>query len=445
MTRKRVIVLDVVGLSLKHFDNPEKIPHIAGLLGSGTLHRLVPPFPAVTLPVQATLTTGCLPEHHGVVANGFYYPETMQVSFWDQADRLVQAERIWERLRKKNGKLTTALLFMQNSLYADCKVVITPKPMHSEEGLIPWCYSKPAGWYEKVSRELGEFPLQHYWGPLAGIQSSRWIAGAAVKTMEKHKPDLMFVYLPHLDYCCQKFGPDSQEVTEELGKVDKEVGRIIAGVDQLGLLDETVFLVLSEYAFAKVEDAVPLNRILRQHDLLKVRTIQGREYLDIELSPAFAMVDHQVAHIYLKPGFTKKVGDVLGKEPGIDFLLQAGEEKKRYGINHQRCGEIVAVSRRDKWFSYYWWENEKKAPDFADKVDIHSKPGFDPLELFIEPKSFKISRDTRLIRGSHGYPPTGAADHVPLLISGRLEKEPPAAGPLAMTDVAGLIEEILGG
>jgi len=442
---KKVIVLDVVGLSRKHFLNPNNLPHMASLLNHGHLTPLTPCFPATTLPVQATLTTGTLPAAHGVLSNGFYSPENFQVSFWEQAAGLVQSERIWDRLKRKNPKLTTALLFMQNSLYAQAETIVTPKPMHTDEEFIQWCYSKPVGFYETLRESLGEFDLKHYWGPLASIESSRWIAAAARETLARRQPDLMFVYLPHLDYCTQKFGPDSPVVMEELLKVDGEVGSIIHAVDGLGLREETVFLLLSEYVFYQVNGAVAINRILRSQELLAVRTINGREYPDLELSPAFAMVDHQVAHIYIQPGFKETVLKTLQGIPGIDLLLGSDEEKRDYGILHQRCGDIVAVSARDKWFSYPWWEDLEKAPDFAGHVDIHRKPGYDPLELFFDRTTMQIPQDTSLVQGSHGYPPSGPDDDVPLLISGTgissiLQHIPRLK---EMADVAGLIEALL--
>lgn len=440
---KKVIVLDIIGLSLNHFRDPRNLPHLSALLDHGHLSHLAPSFPATTLPVQATLTTGTLPAAHGVVANGFYSPDNFQVAFWEQAASLVQTERVWDRLKRKNPGLTTALLFMQNSLYAHADTIVTPKPMHTDEGLVQWCYSKPVGWYEQLREPLGEFELKHYWGPLASIESSRWIAGAAVETLTRTKPDLMFVYLPHLDYCTQRFGPDSPMVMEELRKVDQEAGRIIKAVDDLGLREETVFLVLSEYAFYPVNGAIALNRILRQNGLLVVRTINGREYLDLELSPAFAMVDHQIAHIYVQPEFKKSVLKSLKAVPDIDILLASEEGKKHYGINHKRSGDIVAISAKDKWFSYPWWEDQEKAPDFAGHVDIHRKPGYDPLELFIDRQTFTIPQDTSLIKGSHGYPPSGPDDHVPLLISGAGMAGRPWPDLIEMTEITDIIEEIL--
>ncbi|HIE08153.1 MAG TPA: alkaline phosphatase family protein [Desulfarculaceae bacterium] len=442
MKDKRVVVLDVVGLSMRHFENSEYLPNLSSLRDQGRLSGIKPVFPAVTLPVQASMTTGCYPEKHGIVANGFFSSETLQVSFWDQPAGLVQAERIWDRLKRKNPGLITAALFMQNTLYAGCDCVITPKPMHTDDGLVQWCYSKPVGFYEQVCDELGEFNLMDYWGPMTSIGASRWIAGAAVETMASIRPHLMFVYLPHLDYCTQKLGPDHPNIGMELQLVDREVGRIVQGIEDLGLKDETTFIVLSEYEFYKVEGAIDLNRIFRRAGLLRVRTIQNREYLDFELSPAFAMVDHQIAHIYIKSGYEKKIRAILEGVAGIDFLFdQKGKEEQ--WVNHARAGAIIAVSARNKWFSYYWWDDSAREPDFAGHVDIHRKPGYDPLELFFDHETKKISQDTSLIRGSHGYPPLTDDDLLPFIISGEAAVNLPLTRKLCVTDLSSIIEEIL--
>ena len=442
MQDRRVVVLDVVGLGMRHFENSDNLPNLASLRAGGRLAAMKSVFPAVTLPVQASMTTGCYPEKHGIIANGFYFPETFQVSFWDQPAGLVQAERIWDRLKKKNPSLKTAALFMQNTLYANCDCLITPRPMHTDDGLIQWCYSKPVGYYEEVCEELGEFNLMDYWGPMTSIGASRWIAGAAVETMARLRPHLMFVYLPHLDYCTQKLGPDHPDIDKELQLVDKEVGRVVQSVKDLGLENETTFIVLSEYEFYPVDEAIALNRILRQAGLLKVREIRNCEYLDFELSPSFAMVDHQIAHIYIKPGYEKEVRKVLEQVSGIDYLFdQKGMKEQR--INHPRAGNIVAVSARNKWFSYYWWDDRAREPDFAGHVDIHRKPGYDPLELFFDHETKKISQDTSLIRGAHGYPPVEEKDSLPFIITGEAAENLSLPEELCITDLSSIIEEIL--
>ncbi|MBW2349403.1 MAG: alkaline phosphatase family protein [Deltaproteobacteria bacterium] len=439
MKRKRVIVMDVVGLSPDHFESGAEIPHLRGLFENGRLYRTRTVFPALTLPVQASVTTGLAPAAHGVVANGFYFPEQYQVAFWEQASSLVRGERVWERLKAKDPSIKTALLFFQNSLYASSDVVITPKPLHTEEGLVQWCYSKPVGLYESLCQEIGAFELMHYWGPLASIESSRWIARAAVQVLDRERPDLMFVYLPHLDYCSQKMGPEVPEILDELALVDEAVGIVVEGVRDLGLYEETVFVVFSEYTFSEVRGDVSLNRVLRDEGFLRVREINGREYLDLELSPAFAMVDHQVAHVYTKPGMEAPVRRLLEDTPGVDRVMDRKEQAVE-GVDHPRSGDLVAVSARDRWFSYPWWHDADREPDFARHIDIHRKPGYDPLELFFEEGTLEISRDTDLIHGSHGYPPCEARDDTVLLVSGDVNSAPGPGGEVRITDMAGMIQ-----
>jgi predicted AlkP superfamily pyrophosphatase or phosphodiesterase len=267
-----------------------------------------------------------------------------------------------------------------------------------------WCYSKPIGYYDnQLKPKFGEFNLANYWGPLASAKSSEWICNAVKYTLENERPDIMFAYIPHVDYSAQRFGKKSKQVQDDLEKADDIVGDIVDKTAQLGVDDDTQFIILSEYGFNDVNEAVPLNLRLRDNDLLVTRTINDREYIDYEYSKAFAMVDHQIAHVYIKDGFVDQTKRALEDTKGIDRIL-SGREKKDLRIDHERSGELIAISDRDKWFSYYWWYSKDKAPPFATTVDIHRKPGYDPVELFVDPHTKSIPLDSSLIRGSHGRP-----------------------------------------
>ena len=374
-----VVVLNVVGLSPQHFEMPELIPNLSRF----TMRPMRPTFPAVTCSMQATLLTGKPPSEHGIIANGYFDRDTFEAKFWEQPASLVQAPRLWDMLPGCN----TAVLFWQNSMFIDADIVVTPRPLHLDSGMVQWCYSKPAGYYEELARAIGDFKLHKYWGPVAGLESSQWIARAAQYTWRKHQPDLMLVYLPHLDYSSQKFGPDSPQARQALREVDALVGELTFGA--------ATTIVCSEYSLTPVSGALYPNRQLRDAGLLRSREIAGKEYLDFELSDAFAMVDHQIAHIYCKPGKTDAVRPAL---PGLEFA----------GIKHGRAGELIAIAPADKWFAYYWWHDWAKAPEFAFTVDIHRKPGYDPCELFFDwrrmARTFKPATATNpdLVKGSHG-------------------------------------------
>lgn len=395
---KHSIVLDIVGLEYKHLDSG-LVPNIEKIARAGEAARLEPVFPAVTCTVQASILSGKYPREHGIIANGLYDRETRNVSFWEQPSSLVQAKRAWDI---KQGK--AAVLFWQNTMYANSDIVVTPRPIHLDDKMVMWCYSRPPGYYEKLKEKFGEFNLASYWGPLASHKSSEWIANAAEYTLESERPELLFVYIPHIDYSAQRFGKESEQVKEDLKKADEIVGRLVQKAIDLGMHDDTQFVIISEYAFNDVKGAVPLNLILREAGLLSVRTIADKEYLDFEYSKAFAMVDHQVAHIYVKEGFEREARKVLEATAGVDRILD-GKGKQELKIDNERSGELIAISAKDRWFSYYWWQDESKAPDFARRVDIHRKPGYDPVELFVDMKTKSIPLDASLVKGSHGRPP----------------------------------------
>jgi predicted AlkP superfamily pyrophosphatase or phosphodiesterase len=401
---KHVIVIDIVGLEEKHL-NSQFLPAISALAEKGESYKLKPVFPAVTSTVQTSILSGEYPNRHGIISNGFMDRDTYNVLFWEQYSSLVKVPRIWDFIKNKNSNYKTAVLFWQNSLYANSDIIITPKPIHLENEMKMWCYSKPVGYYEKLVEQIGEFDLSSYWGPFASSLSSEWITKAAQYTIEKNKPNFMFTYIPHIDYSAQRFGKESNQVSEDLVLADNIVEKIIDSTKKSQIYENTQFIIFSEYSFNDVNGAIPINIIFRNYGLLNVRKIGDKEYVDFEYSKAFAVVDHQIANIYLKSSRDDKerIVDILKNISDIDIIMTEAE-KKFFNIDHERAGDIIIVANRDKWFSYYWWYDENMAPSFTRKVDIHRKPGYDPLELFIDPKKRFIPFDTGLLKGSHGRP-----------------------------------------
>ncbi len=423
-------------MDVSHLDSQsQKYQNISSLIESvesagggrggrgGEYGYMKPVFPSVTCTVQSSLTTGKYPSEHGIISNGMFDRENLQTMFWEQSTHLVQSKKAWDVIKQHNIDLKTAMLFWQNSLYTNNDFVISPRPIHLENGQMDlWCYSKPVNFYEDVIKSLGEFNLMNYWGPFASIKSSEWITSAVQYTIKKKRPNLLYAYFPQIDYTAQKHGKSSSQVQDDLQKIDSFVGSIISTVKESGIFDQTQFVLLSEYGFNDVSKAISINRILRDKGLLQVRTIKDKEYIDYEYSEAFAMVDHQIAHIYLNNSGKSKIDTIkkaIEEITGIESVC--GEtEKKNLHINHQRSGDLIAIADKDKWFSYYWWYDEimkdfadsdadakslsDKAPTFTKTVDIHRKPGYDPLELFIDPERKCISTNTSLIKGSHGRP-----------------------------------------
>ena len=401
---KYVIIIDIVGLEKRHISEA-LTPNISKISQGGETRNLETVFPAVTCTVQSSLLSGTYPEVHGIISNGLFDKQNYAVSFWEQSSNLVQADRIWDTLKMSGSSYKTAVLFWQNTMYSNADIVLTPRPLHMDESMIMWCYSKPPGFYEKIAEKIGKFDLTSYWGPFTSRKSSEWIEQATELVLENERPNFLFTYIPHLDYSFQKNGTSYNNLKDDLKFVDDLVGRLIKKVSDMGIIEDTQFIIFSEYGFTHVSSDIPLNTILRENDVLSVREIEGLEYLDLEYSKAFAMVDHQVAHIYIKENYRNSVRKILEGIKGVDLILD-DELKRRFRINHVRSGDLIAVSDKDKWFSYYWWYDPLKAPSFARKVDIHRKPGYDPVELFFDPTTKSIPLNGKLIKGSHGRLPS---------------------------------------
>jgi predicted AlkP superfamily pyrophosphatase or phosphodiesterase len=431
------LVLNVVGLTGELLG--EATPHLSALAREGAARPLKTVAPAVTCSVQSTFTTGLLAREHGCVANGWYFREQSEVWLWRQSNRLVAGETIWDAARKRDPGFTCAKLFWWYNMYSSADFSVTPRPIYRADGLkLPDIYTEPAALRDELQTALGTFPLFHFWGPNAGIQSSRWIAECALQVQRARRPTLNLVYLPHLDYNLQRLGPDHPDIAQDLRAVDALCGELIAEARAAG----TRVIVVSEYGITPVGGVVHLNRALRQAGLLRVREERGSELLDAGASEAFAVADHQVAHVYVRrPDRLREVKRVLEQLDGVEAVLDE-EGKRAHGLDHPRSGELVAISRADRWFSYYYWLDDSRAPDFARTVDIHRKPGYDPAELFLDPSlaapklkvgwtllkkalGFRylmdvVPLDASLVKGSHGRP-TDLLEQGPVFITSEPE------------------------
>ena len=430
---KNVVLLSVPGLREKDVQGMKRLRE---LLAGGEIAELVPSFPCVTCAVQANITTGCLPREHGVVANGFYWRDRRQVEMWTAPNNCIQCPQIWEVLHHRRGELTSAIWFPMHSKRASADYICTPAPIHNPDGSESlWCYTQPAGLYGTLRDALGHFPLKHFWGPMAGIPSTAWIVDSAVYAAKQFRPNFFYVYLPHLDYAAQRTGPDSEPAVKAVDELDEALGRLAEGFGE-AYGDDLLWLVAGEYAIVPVEHVAYPNRVLREAGLLAVREEADGEHLDLESSRAFALADHQLAHVFTADaGTAARVADLFRSQPGIAEVL-AGDDRAKYALDHQRSGEVVLVSAPDSWQAYYWWLDDARAPAFARTVDIHRKPGYDPVELCFDPATRSIPLDATLIRGSHGAPAESESQRTVALASqpGLLP-----AGTVRDTDLFGMV------
>jgi predicted AlkP superfamily pyrophosphatase or phosphodiesterase len=411
---KKTVVIDVVGLSSNLLG--QHTPFISEYARRNHLQKIEPMLGAVTTPVQSTYLTGKWPVEHGIVGNGWYDREDCEIKFWKQSNKLVHAEKIWERARQLNPSFTCANMFWWYNMYSSADYSVTPRPNYLADGRkIPDCYSSPADLRDMLQEKLGQFPLFQFWGPGANILSSKWIAEASMITDDKYDPTLTLIYLPHLDYCLQKFGPDFSKISKELNEIDELVKQLVTFYEK----KNAEIIVLSEYGITPVNNPIHINRILRDAGLINVRVERGLELLDPGASKAFGVADHQVAHIYVNdPSVLNKVKEIFQRAEGVQLVLDR-EAQKEYHFDHERSGDLVLMADEKSWFTYYFWYDDQKAPDYARSVDIHKKPGYDPVEMFMTSKvraGYKLLRkkagfryvmdviplNATLIKGSHG-------------------------------------------
>ena len=416
---KKTVVINVVGLTKRLIG--EHTPFIKSFLEKGASTFINPVLPAVTCSVQSTYVTGKWPSEHGIVGNGWYFKDECEVKFWRQSNKLVQQPKLWDDLKEKYPEFTCANHFWWYNMYSNVDYSITPRPNYLADGRkIPDIYSHPAKLRDDMQKALGTFPLFEFWGPKTTINSSKWIANAALLTDKEHNPDLTFIYLPHLDYNLQRYGLDFNIISKDLQEIDDVVRQLVTHYEA----SDTRVILLSEYGITNVNRPIHLNRILRREGFIAVREERGLELLDAGASDAFAVADHQIAHVYCKN--SKSIADIaklLKSVDGVEKVL-LGDDLKNYHLNHERCGDIVVVADKDSWFTYYFWLDDAKAPDYARMVDIHKKPGYDPVEMMTDPKDklvmakvvgklikkkmgFRtvmdiIPIDATLIKGSHG-------------------------------------------
>lgn len=436
----KTVVINIVGLTQRLIG--EHTPFIKSFLEKGQGSVIQPVLPAVTCSAQSTYLTGEWPSQHGIVGNGWYFKDELEVKFWRQGNPLVQSPKIWDELKTINPKFTCANMFWWYNMYSTVDFSTTPRPNYLADGRkIPDIYTYPAGLRDRLQTKLGTFPLFKFWGPKTSIESSKWIADATVEMDKENNPTLTFVYLPHLDYNIQRYGLNFDIIKKDLREIDTVVKDLVEHYEK----QSANIVLISEYGITDVSNPIHINRYLRKQGYLDIRIERGLELLDAGASKAFAVADHQIAHVYLKdPAETEKLHDYLKTIPGVERVIPKNQLEKEH-LNHDRAGDFVLVADKDSWFTYYFWEDDTVAPDYARMVDIHKKPGYDPVEMFTDPKDkfvvakvlwkllkkklgFRTVMDViplkaELVKGSHGRIPEDKDDW-PILIINKKEGLP---------------------
>lgn len=359
-------------------------------------------FPALTAPAQAAFRTAGDVSSHGMGSGGFFDRTLRKTFLWEQSSRLYEGKRIWEDFRAKGGKV--GQICTQQCPGNDTDFYLSPAPIYNRKGsIIQNFHSSPPDLYQKVCENIkSKFNIMHYWGPSASVKASRWIAKATADVMQQmaeNEDVYLMSYIPHLDYAPQWHGPDSTETEDAFAEYEACMEIIVDAAKEFGY----ELQIIGDYAITPAKTAVYPNRLLAEKDYLILQDVDGMLYPDFHSSHAFALVDHQICHVYVNdPDDIPSICAIFETLPGVSCAISR-EDMPEW--DHPRCGEVILIADEGAWFAYPWWEEEENAPDFADRIDIHNKPGFDPLELFSAiwpPKS--VPQDTELVQGTYGRP-----------------------------------------
>ena len=398
-----MFLLSIPGLRRKDLGTMPRLNQIANAGSTAVIEHSLP---CMTWPSQSNVLTGKLPNEHGIIANGIYWRDKSQVEMWTSWNEVIEKPQLWDVLKTNDPSIKTMAWFPMLSKGCNADLVCMPAPIHKPDGSEElWCHTKPQEFYGKLLNEMGHFPLQHFWGPLAKIVSTEWIVRSAIRAAKEFQPRFAYLYLPHLDYAAQKHGPDSQAAVEATEELDRVLGELFDSINE-SYEDQVHWIALSEYVIEPVDHVSFPNRVLRNAGLVKVDEKDGREYLNYSESDAWCMVDHQIGQVFVKnhdPATIEKVVELFNGVDGISDILFA-DKLAEHNLDHSRTGDIILLSAKNSWQAYYWWMDDAKAPVFAETVDIHQKPGYDPVELFINMPEKKIPLDASLVKGSHGIP-----------------------------------------
>src|SRR5712691_9867819 len=269
---RKTVVLNVVGLTPALLGR--HTPRLSQFVQTGRLASVQPVLPAVTNTVQSTYLTGAYPSEHGVVGNGWYFRDELEIKFWRQSNRLVERPKIWELARAVDSDFTCSNVCWWFNMYSTVDWAVTPRPMYPADGRkLPDVWTHPGDLRHALQRDLGQFPLFKFWGPATDISATRWIADATMWIDRRYHPTLTLAYLPHLDYVLQRLGPADPGAANDLAEIDAVCGDLIDHYAAEG----AEIVVLSEYGITQVSRPVHLNRRLREAGLIIVRDEVGHD------------------------------------------------------------------------------------------------------------------------------------------------------------------------
>ena len=405
----RTVVLNVVGLTPAMVKSGA--PNLARWAAGAALARIRPAFPAVTCTAQSDYLTGRYPTTHGIVGNGWYAREDAEIRFWKQSNKLVQAPKIWERARgaRPHVHVRQRVLVVQHvfdrGLHRHAAADVSGRRPKAARRL-----HRARRSARRASGEARDVPALQLLGTesVDRVEPVDCGIGEARRSRSSRRRSRSSTCRTSTTTCSASVRAIRRR-RADVRQVDDLCGDLIAFYEARGVQ----VVILSEYGLCDVTTPVHLNRVLRQHGLVAVREELGLEVLDPGASAAFVVADHQVAHVYVNdPSRQTSRSARSSRRRRASSGCSMPRARAAHRIDHARAGDLVAIAEPKAWFTYYYWLDDRRAPDFARTVDIHRKPGYDPVELLLDPaiRVPALSVGWRLAKKSLGIPNADGRD-----------------------------------
>jgi arylsulfatase A-like enzyme len=337
----------------------------------GTAHHAA--LPSVTRVNAATMTTGCYPSRHGLMANTIYVPEVNPTGSISTGSRknLLDAAKAW------GGRLLTAPTLAELLDQHGQKLLVCSSgssgsatllnPTGAGAGILHPEFCVPENATARMYEILGPKPPDTE----PARAKMTWMTDAYLKIgVPDHDPRVTFLWFTDPDHTAHEKGIGARETSEGIRIADEQLGRIFDFHRARGM-KVNVFLV-ADHGFATYGGKFEVAATLKAKGWMeraKPVVIGGAIYVPKEQEEHLAaMVRDLQAEPSIGPIFTmaKSKGSEKGKFPGtlsLDLI----------GGNHPRAAQIVA---------YPNWTSERNASGYPGMVQAPGTAGHGGISLW---------------------------------------------------------------
>jgi predicted AlkP superfamily pyrophosphatase or phosphodiesterase len=264
---------------------------------------LIPVFPSKTFPNHYTMVTGLYPERHGIVSNNMVdpaLPRRFSLSDWDsqQDTRWWGGEPMWVTAQRQ-GHIAGTLFWPGSDV-----VIAGQRPT----------------FFEVYNHELAN-------------EARVDLLLAWLKQSETVRPTFLTLYFSEVDTAGHEYGPDADQTRKAALSVDANIGRLVDGIEQLGLGTRVNYVIVSDHGMS----ALSRSRVIALDDYIDMTTVDLIESSPIVGITPRAGVSADSIYMALKD-----------KHPALEVYRRSDLPAQYRLRNHPRIPEIVGIAD-DGW------------------------------------------------------------------------------------------------